>query len=79
MTCEICEDTGYVNVLDMWAIQRAHIEYGDVSIDSAEALPMIKNEVRCYRCHGEQVHNEDMENLKKKMGGSPWKEETFQP
>ena len=78
MSCEYCQDTGYTDVLNVWSVQRTVIEYGDWSCDSAEALPMIKNTVRCHKCHGVEAAESDMKALIKKMGGSPWEEKTFE-
>ncbi|KKK60047.1 hypothetical protein LCGC14_3028290 [marine sediment metagenome] len=77
MPCEYCDDTGMLDVLDVWEVQRMHLKYGVVSIDSHEALPFIKQAVKCYKCHGDKAFDEDMKKLTKKMGGNPFNAETF--
>lgn len=77
MSCEICKDTGLVDVLDIWSIQREHIAHGAVSIDTAAALPKLKQAVRCPCCHGSDACEEDMQRVAKENGGSPWDEKTF--
>jgi hypothetical protein len=76
--CEICHDTGHVDVLDVWTIQRAHMQYGDVSIDHADALPMIKQAVRCPTCYGADAMDADMQVLEERMGGNPFADATYQ-
>ena len=76
--CKICEGIGYVDVLDIWSIQREHIKHGAVSIDSAKALPMLKKAIRCPKCHGNDATDSDTEALTKRMGGCPWEAETFE-
>lgn len=77
MTCKLCHGEGSLDVLNVWAVQREHIEHGQVSIDSASALPMLKNAVRCPECQGSDACDEDMEALKERMGGNPYDEETY--
>ena len=75
--CDICGGSGMLDVLNVWSMQREYIQHGELSIDSSDALPMLKQAVRCPECYGSDAHNSDMDELKSKMGGDQFKEETF--
>jgi hypothetical protein len=57
--CKYCRGTGFVDVLNIWAIAKSGLD----AYQDAETLPLIKNRVRCHKCHGEQCHGDDMDDL----------------
>ena len=78
--CEICGGTGRIDVLDVWAIQRAVMEHGREWMDhqTAESLPTIRQAVRCCECHGPDAADEDMMAIEAQQGGDPFDERTYQ-
>lgn len=74
--CELCNGSGTLDVLNIWLMQRRALD-GEVSYDSAEALPMLKQAIRCPRCYSSETSSADMEALTEKMGGNPYAESTF--
>ena len=74
----MCHGTGRMDVFNLWDMQRTMMEYGHMDIDSFAALPMLRQVIRCPRCHGAEAANEDMTELKKRMGGNPYNAKTFE-
>lgn len=66
--CDYCQDSGLLDVLDLWSIERTRREYGWASFDSAAALPMLKQAVRCPKCQGDDATNADVAALRRSLG-----------
>lgn len=79
MACEICEDTRRVNVLNVWAVQRAHKNGTSVHDAVGDALNnFIVLENACPKCCGEDAFNQAMTDLREKMGGDAWDPKTYE-